>query len=197
MLNPSTGYVSQCGQAVTPEQAIRMALWPQGFLAACRNATQTKPLCPWGCSIVRAIRLLLAAVLVVAWGPLAAKAAVVSSQSGNVLISTGDGFVPLAGPVELQAGGQVMVQPGGLATITYAGNCTVRVGSGVWLVQPAPPCKEAAVIDFTTRMNQQTPPPNQQQDFDPAAIAIILGGGVAVATCVFWWCRDHNRPASP
>jgi hypothetical protein len=83
-------------------------------------------------------------------------AATVSGQEGTVLVNKGDGFIPITSDAELAPGGQIMVQPGGSALITYASNCTIRVGAGrVWTVQEAPPCAEGnTFIDFTGRMNQ-------------------------------------------
>jgi hypothetical protein len=99
------------------------------------------------------------------FGSAGAGAAVASNQAGTVLIRKGDGFVPLLARSEVAASTRVMVRPGGLALIAYAGNCTVRVGSGLWLVQEKAPCREGVVlIDFTGRMNQEPatdeePPP--------------------------------------
>jgi hypothetical protein len=60
--------------------------------------------------------------------PYVANAAVVASVTGNVLVSTGDGFARISGATELAPGGRVLVQPGGLAMITYPSDCVVRVG---------------------------------------------------------------------
>jgi hypothetical protein len=127
-----------------------------------------------------------------------AGAATVSNKTGVVLVSKGEGFVPVAGHVELAPGGRVMVNPGGLATITYAANCAVHVGSGYRTVQEAAPCaKGTTEIDFTGRMNQQGPP-NQQDDANPFVTgALVVGGGALVLSCVFWWCQSDNKPASP
>jgi hypothetical protein len=124
-----------------------------------------------------------------------AEAATVSSQGGTVLVSGGDAFVPLSGSTELAPGGRVMVRPGGAATISY-GNCTVRVGSGLWLVQQAAPCAAGTTeIDFSTKMSGgalDPPPPLPAPRYD----ALVVGGAI-VATCVFVWCRNNDKPASP
>ena len=82
-----------------------------------------------------------AALSVLVISAMAAHAATVSKQNGSVFINAGAGFVELKSAADVSAGQQVLVQPGGIASIAYAGNCTVRVGSGVWLVQPTAPCK--------------------------------------------------------
>jgi hypothetical protein len=100
---------------------------------------------------------LTAAVAALLYGASPISAATVSGQDGTVLVNKGDGFIPITSDAELAPGGQIMVQPGGSALITYASNCTIRVGAGrVWTVQEAPPCAEGnTFIDFTGRMNQQ------------------------------------------
>jgi hypothetical protein len=143
-------------------------------------------------------KTLVASLLFCPAGPFAASAATVSSQGGEVLISKGQGFVPLKSLTEVAPGGQVMVRPGGIATISYASNCRVRVGSGVWLVQDKAPCADGTTeIDFTTRMGQQAPPPPQGDDFDPLIVGgAVVGGGLLLGRAVSW-CQSNNRPASP
>ncbi len=82
--------------------------------------------------------------------------------------------------------------------ISYASNCTVRVGSGVWLVQQQAPCANGTTeVDFTTRMNQQAEPP-PGGGLDPNVEAgLVVGGAAVIATRVFWWCQHGDRPASP
>lgn len=130
--------------------------------------------------IGKALSVTLAALIVTS---LAANAATVSKQNGAVFVNSGTGFVELKSPAEVAAGQQVLVQPGGRATIAYAGNCTVRVGSGVWLVQPNAPCSNGATeIDFTNRMNQATPPgPPPPPDGAVIAGTLLIGGGIAAA----------------
>jgi hypothetical protein len=145
-------------------------------------------------------------------GAMAAKAATVSSQGGTVLVSSGEGFRALTGPAQLAAGNQVMVRPGGVATIAYGSDCLVRVGSGVWLVQAAAPCAPGTrEIDFTGRMNQQPPadpPPVDQEPppeggglpgIDPVT-GLVIGGvvvGGVVLGVVLSQDSNNNRPASP
>jgi hypothetical protein len=94
-----------------------------------------------------------------------------------------------------------------LATIAYASDCTVRVGSGVWLVQEAAPCAPGTtVIDFTGRMNQQPPadPPADPPPGDPPPgidpVTGLVIGGVVVGGVVLGVVLSQNsndRPASP
>lgn len=136
-------------------------------------------------------KIAVAAVCALLAGPLSAHAATVSKQSGAVLVNKGGGFLSLASEAELAPGHQIMVPPGGLATITYASNCSVRVGSGVWWVQAAPPCANGTtVLDFTGRMNQQT---------DSGVAPPLVVGGVIVAAGVGMviLMSDGHKSASP
>jgi hypothetical protein len=126
-----------------------------------------------------------------------ANAATVSGQNGTVLIGQGDGFAPLNAPAEVAPGTRIMVRPGGMATVTYAGNCVVRLGSGLWMVQSSSPCPAGKTsIDFTSRMNQQTPPPGTPP-VDPLLIAggLAVGGGALYA--VISSSNNNSKPASP
>ena len=89
-----------------------------------------------------------------------------------------------------------MVQPGGLALITYNNDCVVRVGSGVWSVLAIPPCANGvSVVDFTGRMNQQsapTPPPG----IPPLVVGgVLVAAGIGIAVLVSQ--SDKDKPASP
>jgi hypothetical protein len=143
------------------------------------------------------------------FGAFAANAASVSSQVGTVLVSNGGGFAPLAANGELAPGGRVMVRPGGLALITYAGDCTVRVGSGLWVIQEKSPCaKGVTLIDFTGRMNQQPPQQSDEPPVDPPADpppginpTVLVVGGILVAggigAALLLGQNDKDKPASP
>ncbi len=94
-------------------------------------------------------------------------AATVSPDGGTVLISNGEGFLPITGDVEVSPGGQVMVQPGGMAHITYAGGCVIRVGPGqISAISETSPCNK----------NTSSDTGNGQQD-----TTLLIGGGLVLA----------------
>jgi hypothetical protein len=138
--------------------------------------------------------------------PYVASAATVASVTGTVLVSKGDGFAPITSATEIPAGGKVLVQPGGLAMITYPSDCAVRVGAGIWQVQPSAPCANGNhEVDFTGRMNDgmgpgpYSPPPPAEYD---NSWLLIGGGAVAIGlivACAADWCTSnkHHHPASP
>jgi hypothetical protein len=147
--------------------------------------------------MLKTSKIVVAVFCAVLLWPLTVDAATVSNEGGSVLVSKGKGFSPIASHAEVAPGSQVLVRPGGLAVITYADNCAVRVGSGVWLVQDAPPCADGAtLIDFTGRMNQQAEPP-PLPGIDPAVVVggVIVAGAIGLAVVLSQ--NQNDRPASP
>jgi hypothetical protein len=137
-------------------------------------------------------RVAVAAVFCIVLSSLSGHAATVSRQAGAVLVNKGTGFSQITADVELSPGAQVMVQQGGLASITYADGCAVRVGAGVWVVQPAPPCTNgSSVLDFTGRMNQQGSS-NSTTDLPLITVPLAVAGGF-----VYLGIKGGDRAASP
>jgi hypothetical protein len=125
----------------------------------------------------------------------AADAATVSKRSGGVLINKGSSFIPLGADAELAPGQQIMVQRGGSASIVYANNCVVRLGSGVWFVQAVSPCTNSTTeIDFTGRMNQATPS-TEPTDVTPYVLGGVAVAGGAAAAIVL--TQNKDKAASP
>ena len=73
-----------------------------------------------------------------------ARAALLQDISGNVVVNRGEGFEPVKGSVELATGDQVVVGPGGTATLSYGGGCNVPVApEAVVSVSAKAPCLPA------------------------------------------------------
>jgi hypothetical protein len=88
------------------------------------------------------------------------------------MVSTGQGFHKINAPVDLTAGAQVVVSPGGSASIAYTDDCVVAVKpSGIAVIQERTPCvklpkpmhfgyEEAAVsgdgMGFTPKVGSET-----------------------------------------
>jgi hypothetical protein len=72
-------------------------------------------------------------------------AATVDPGIGDTSVSQGQGFLKINGRVEANVGDQVMVSPGGSATITYGDGCKQQVtSSGVATIQNPSPCAAGA-----------------------------------------------------
>jgi hypothetical protein len=124
---------------------------------------------------------LRAAVALLAFVSGSASAATVSADSGTVLISTGGGFERFDGVIEAPAGSLLMVQPGGMAHITYTADCVVYVGPGeVRAVDDEVPCGRPAVA-------------SQRDATLLIGGGLVLGGGLGLAIAL----SGHGSPASP
>lgn len=98
----------------------------------------------------------------------AAPLATVQSVSGNVLISTADGFQPLTADMPLKAGDRLMIVEGGSVTLTYQGGCTDVVNTAsVYTVPVATPCGAVAS--------------NAAEGAAPPASSASTGGGLGGA----------------
>lgn len=96
----------------------------------------------------------MVAAAAIAMGSIAAEAATVTAESGEVFVNAGTGYAPLAGAVDAKVGTQVLLRKDAVAQIAYGDSCTVKLGSGrVWQVAAKVPC-EAGVsfIDLSKPM---------------------------------------------
>jgi hypothetical protein len=132
------------------------------------------------CAIVAASALMVSTSF-------AANVAVVGDVSGKVLVNKGEGFLPVSGTLELNAGDRVMVGQDSFATLTYA-NCAVSLSS-------------PSVVAVTEKPNCDVVTPTA--DFAPAAFPLpIILGAVVVGTVVTYIATDRfgtkkkNKPCS-
>lgn len=127
-------------------------------------------------------------------------AATVASQSGQLLINSGDGFKVAGGATEVAPGGQIMVRDG-TARIAYSSECSVLVGPGrVWTVAAAAPCKGGvSTLDMTTVSYQGGPGSTGSAGGPPVDHLLLIGGAVAGAGVgIYFLTRDDddNRAAA-
>ena len=140
------------------------------------------------------------ATIVVAMGVChSAFAATIIGQGGTTYVNRGNGFVAVDQATQIPPGTQIMVSPGGSAIIRYSDTCAVRVPGGVWSTQAAPPCAQGvALIDFTTRMNQEAPP---VEPTGPDTTTLVVGGlivaGAVTAAVVLSQDDDKDDGANP
>ena len=141
------------------------------------------------------------ACLVILGSGLAASATTVAREGGNVFVNNGAGFVKIAAATIVTASSQIMISPGGIASLTYADNCQVTLPGGVWRVQATPPCAAGVNrIDFTGRMNadlgslKDWEPVEEEPDHDRT---MLIVGGLAVAggvTAAILLSQDDDSP---
>jgi hypothetical protein len=117
------------------------------------------------------LRLVVSAFALSVLLPAVAPAATVSPLSGEVRVSTGQGFEKIAAPTEVAAGAQVMVSPGGSATIAYAQDCLVSADPGrVAVVQRWSPCQALPEpMHFTPKVKEAKVNEEKKPSDDQAA----------------------------
>jgi hypothetical protein len=99
----------------------------------------------------------------------AAPLATVKPITGNVLVSTPDGYKPVTADMPLKAGDRLMVLEGGEVTLAYSGGCDDVVNTtSIYTVPVASPCPAvaAAAAGATT----------------PTSTAASTGGGIGGVT---------------
>ena len=129
----------------------------------------------------------MVAAAAITMGSIAAEAATVTAESGEVFVNAGTGYAPLAGAVDAKAGTQVLLRKDAVAQIAYGDSCTVKLGSGrVWQVAAKVPC-EAGVsfIDLSKPMGVTGGEPEGSLKDTPAPTAgetiPVEGGGGTLA----------------
>lgn len=132
-------------------------------------------------------RTLIAGLLGVAMAISPALAATVTPGLGQVFVNRGQGFQPLAGPSEANPGDQLMVSPGGTATVLFGDGCSMNLQpGGVMTVSSVSPCASPYA-------QQEPPPPQQTPDLNPW----LFGAGIAAAGAGFGYWIYTTVSASP
>ncbi|MDH4981076.1 hypothetical protein [Hyphomicrobium sp. D-2] len=160
----------------------------------------------------------LGAVILIVFGAgvTAASAASLYPEAGEVHVNFGNGYRPVGAPTVLLPGSKILVASKATALLVYSPTCRVRLGSGVWDVQPNQPCgAESETLDFAARMNQGAPDSettevNQDVGVDgtPAAeaggigtttlvVGGLLAGGAVAAAIALSQGGGSDKPASP
>jgi hypothetical protein len=126
------------------------------------------------------VGLLTAAVLTTS-SLAAGNVAVVGDVSGKVLVNRGEGFVPVAGSLQLNVGDRVMVGDNSFATLSYA-ECSVALAKPtVVSVAAVAPCAAGKTEDAGVFVT----PTADVVDYTPAATLpwlpiVLIGVGVPV-----------------
>ncbi len=103
-------------------------------------------------------------------------AATFQPAHGEVLINHGQGYQLVTGPIELNPGDAVMVNPNGTATIVYDGGCSVPVQPGaIATIAPQPPCGSPLSPEAAQAVDQAPPPHSDSTAFALGATGVGLG----------------------
>src|SRR5262249_6496031 len=115
------------------------------------------------------------------WASPCAFAATVTAEQGQVLLNTGQGYRLVQGSAKANPGDTVVVNPGGMARITYDDGCTSEV---------RPPAVTAISSQSPCQMQQKlSPPESEPQSGGIGGIStttvvlggLVVGGGVTAA----------------
>jgi hypothetical protein len=120
-------------------------------------------------------------------------AATVTAEQGQVLLNTGQGYRLVQGSTKANPGDMIVVNPGGMARITYDDGCVAEVRPpAVTAVSSQSPCQ--------LQQQRQDPPPSEPQGgiggISTTTLVvggILVGGGVAAAILL----TRKDKPASP
>jgi hypothetical protein len=122
----------------------------------------------------------------------AAGLAEITASSGKVLVNQGEGFVPVAGMMSLNAGDTVMVGEESQAQISYATGCTVTAEStSVVTIAEVAPCAAGETIGSVgaafVQPTADAAPLAEGMPMLPLILvgAVVVGGGIFIATEVF------------
>jgi len=99
-------------------------------------------------------------------------AVTVQPVQGEVFINHGQGYQLVTGPIQVNTGDAIMVNPNGTATVAYPDGCKVNVRPGeVTTIGPSSPCSSP----YAARQ----PDPPQQPVADPPSDSTALALGAA------------------
>jgi hypothetical protein len=126
------------------------------------------------------------------WAGPCAFATTVTAEQGQVLLNTGQGYRLVQGSTSVNAGDMIVVNPGGMARITYDDGCVTEV---------RPPAVTAISTQSPCQQQKQSPPQDEPRGESQGGISTthvllgtaLVGGGVAA-----WLLLSGKlKPASP
>jgi hypothetical protein len=127
------------------------------------------------------------------WAGPCAFATTVTAEQGQVLLNTGQGYRLVQGSASVNPGDMIVVNPGGMARITYDDGCVTEV---------RPPAVTAISTQSPCQQQKQSPPqddPQGTQDGSGITTTHVLLGTALVGGGVAAWLllSGKFKPASP
>ena len=126
------------------------------------------------------------------WASPCAFATTVTAEQGQVLLNTGQGYRLVQGSTSVNPGDMIVVNPGGMARITYDDGCVTEV---------RPPAVTAISTQSPCQQQKQSSPQNEPQGESQGGIStthVVLGTaalvGAGVAALLYF---GKLKPASP
>jgi len=126
------------------------------------------------------------------WASPCAFATTLTAEQGQVLLNTGQGYRLVQGSTNVNPGDMIVVNPGGMARITYDDGCVTEV---------RPPAVTAISTQSPCQQQKQSSPQNEPQGESQGGIStthVVLGTaalvGAGVAALLYF---GKLKPASP
>jgi hypothetical protein len=128
------------------------------------------------------------------WASPCAFATTVTVEQGQVLLNTGQGYKQIQGPTKANPGDMVVVNPGGMARITFDDGCVAEIQPpSVVTITSQSPCQQQKQL-------RKSPPARERQGGIEGISAttmmvggILVGGGVTAAILL----SHKDKAASP
>jgi hypothetical protein len=129
------------------------------------------------------------------WATPCAFATTVTAEQGQVLLNTGQGYRLVQGSTNVNAGDMIVVNPGGMARITYDDGCVTEV---------RPPAGTAISSQSPCQQQKQGSSQDAPQGEPQAGIGgistthVLLGTALVGGGLAAWYLLSHKgKPASP
>jgi hypothetical protein len=136
---------------------------------------------------------LLLATASLAAAPEPAKPATLEPIQGDLWVNHGKGFEKVTSKIEAKIGDSVMVNPGGIAKVTYADGCQANVKPGaVMTIKQLSPCASGSLAADLTPIYKAQP-----AEAPPPFICALPGGLLCLAPLVGLLALNHHGECTP
>src|SRR5215467_447386 len=129
------------------------------------------------------------------WASPCAFATSVTAEQGQVLLNTGQGYRLVQGSTNVNPGDMIVVNPGGMARITYDDGCVTEV---------RPPAVTAISSQSPCQQQKQSSPQDDPQGGSQGGTGgittthVLLGTALVGGGLAAWYLLSHKgKPASP
>jgi len=126
----------------------------------------------------------------------AAHAATVNVTEGELFVSRGNGYEPVAGTAQVRVGDSIMAGEFGVGQITYANGCAITVRPGtVVAIESQASCK--AADDWSTNVDPASASASGGLSTGPILLGAAIAGGVGGGVYALTQSSGDDKPASP
>src|SRR5262245_40522882 len=134
----------------------------------------------------------VSAFLLALWASPCAFAAIVTVEQGQVLLNTGQGYQLVQGATKVNPGDIIVVNPGGMARITYDDGCVTEVRPpAVTAISSVSPCQQQQ-----TQGSPQDDPPGEPKGWmgGISTTHVVLGTALVGGGVAAWLLLRGKKP---